>query len=256
MKNAVVLIFTGVVLFGVSAAASWFLHGHNLAGEAKPGQEGTTEEAPETLGKRSRSTEMVSVAADTSQRVAVRPPYSPGAEEAVQLANTLRDRLAATKEREAQLSARQKNLELIYQDIRGERAAVDELRKQVGEELKAVKDQAAAVERRHTEMEEQRQKMSGRVKELEEHLIKIEELENGNVQKMAEMINTMAPESAAKILQQLADTSKMDTAVKLLGLMKERQAAKVLAEVPDPALAAQFLEKLKDLKRPAPASKK
>ena len=101
-----------------------------------------------------------------------------------------------------------------------------------------------------------KQKMSGNVKELEDRLVKIEELESGNVQKMAEMINTMEAASAAKILQQLADTGKMETAVKLLGMMKERQAAKVLAEMSDPALAAQLLEKLKDLKRtPAQAKK-
>jgi flagellar motility protein MotE (MotC chaperone) len=38
----------------------------------------------------------------------------------------------------------------------------------------------------------------------------------------------------------------------VLSQMKERQAARVLAEMPDPALAAQLLDKMRTLKRPAP----
>ena len=97
--------------------------------------------------------------------------------------------------------------------------------------------------------------MSGNVKELEDRLLKVEEVENGNVQKMAEMINSMESGSAAKILQQLADTGKMDTAVKLLRMMKDRQAAKVLAEMSDPALAAQLLARMQEVK-PIPAPNK
>src|SRR5262249_7831327 len=163
---------------------------------------------------------------------------------------------ASARERETQIAARQKQLELIYQDIRGERAAIDELRKQVNEELRAAKEAAATTDHKKGELEEQKKKVGGQLKEMEDRLIQGDDVENGNVQKIAEMINTMAPESAAKILQQMADTGKMETAVKMLGLMKERQAAKVLAEMTDPALAAQLLEKLKGLKRSGSASKK
>ena len=58
-----------------------------------------------------------------------------------------------------------------------------------------------------------------------------------------------------RFVQQMADGGKMETAVKLLGLMKERQAAKVLAELSTASaegagLAAQLLEKMKGFKRP------
>ena len=57
----------------------------------------------------------------------------------------------------------------------------------------------------------------------------------------------------AKILQQMADTGKMDTAVKVLAAMKPAKASKVLSEMPDSSLAAQLLEKMKSLK-PAPGT--
>ena len=53
--------------------------------------------------------------------------------------------------------------------------------------------------------------------------------EKDNIKKMAGMYDSMPPEGAAKILQEMSDSGSMDTAVKLLAMMKERQAAKVLA---------------------------
>ena len=45
-------------------------------------------------------------------------------------------RLAQVRDREARLDARQKHLDLIFQDIRAERGAIEDLRKQILEELK------------------------------------------------------------------------------------------------------------------------
>ena len=181
--------------------------------------------------------------------LSVRPAYAVGVEEAAQLAAGLRDRTIVVREREMQMAVRKKQLELVQEDIRSERAAMDDLRKQVTEEMKAAEERLAAAERAHAEVEHERQTMNGRVTQMEVQ-------EKDNIKKMGSMYDSMAPESAAKILQQMTDTGKMDTAVKLLGVMKERQAAKVLAEMSDPSLAAQLSEKLKGLKRPASQPKK
>jgi flagellar motility protein MotE (MotC chaperone) len=90
---------------------------------------------------------------------------------------------------------------------------------------------------------------------MQGQLIEMDKAESANVQKIAEKINLMQPEAAAKLIQQLADTGKMDTAVKMLGDMKDRQAAKILSEMTDPGLAAQLVDKLKSL-RPASAKPK
>lgn len=252
MKKFMVIALVGGVLFGLSAAGSWYMHKSKVPPEEA--QADATSTGTEFVGKSERNS-ATAPAASGAQRTAVRPPHTPGAEEVVQLANTYRDRLASVKEREAQLAARQKQLELIYQDIRGERSAIDELRKQVTEEMKAVKEQMNNLDNKKTEVEDQRQKVSTQVKEIEDRLLRVEDIETGNVQRIAEMLNTMAPDAAAKILQQLSDTGKIDTAVKLLGMVKERQAAKILAESQDAALSAQLLERLKDLKRPATTKK-
>ncbi len=105
------------------------------------------------------------------------------------------------------------------------------------------------VEKQRSNLDEERQKISRNTQEMEGRVLQLQKEEHDNLKKMSGMYNSMAPESAAKILQNLADTGKMDTAVKVLGLMQERQAAKVLAELTDAGLAAQLVEKLKGLRR-------
>ena len=94
------------------------------------------------------------------------------------------------------------------------------------------------------------------VKEIKRSMTEFEGVEQERVKQMAAMYDAMAPENAAKIMQQLADTGQIETAVKVLATMKERQAARVLAELPDPSMAATLLDKMRTLKKPSPQTTK
>ncbi len=252
-----------LLLFGVSASVSWFLQGPKTpSGDLTA----TPKASPPKIAERSKRSQSTPGAqapppAEVPPRSVARPPYTPGTDDAVQLAASLRERLAAVREKEDKLTSQQKNLELVYQDIRGERGAIDELRKQVGDELKAVDGKMGDVERERAKAEEKRQETDKKVTEMQKNLFELEGVERENIKKMAETFDSMAPESAAKILQSLADTARMDTAVKVLGQMKERQRGKVLEELSTAtpegaALAAQLLEKLKGFKRSPSGTKK
>src|SRR5947209_88773 len=130
MKTLITISLTALVLFSVSAAASWLW----LSSKTPPAEKATAGEKAE-LGKLPSGALSAPGTSGPPQKTAVKPPFTPGTDEAVQLANNLRERLAGVREKEAELTARQKQLEIIRQDIRGERAAIDELRKQVNEEL-------------------------------------------------------------------------------------------------------------------------
>ena len=60
----------------------------------------------------------------------------------------------------------------------------------------------------------------------------------------------MPPERAAEYLQELSNDGKLGSAVELLGHIEERDAAKILAQVPDATLVVQITEAFKELKRP------
>ncbi len=249
MGRIIALAAVALVLFAASAGVSWYLRqsypGHTT--EANGGEPTAKAPAKSPAGPAAGA----GLAPAGEMRPAVRPQYNPEAEGAVQLATNLSRQMEALRTREQQFAARQKSLEMIYLDIRGERAMLDELRKQVAQEAKAVDDRLAVVERRAGEVAQQKQDATDQVKEMKKTMTEFEGVEGERIRQMAAMYDVMAPENAAKILQQMADTGSIDTAVKVLASMKERQAARVLAELPDPNAAAQLLERMKGLKRPA-----
>jgi flagellar motility protein MotE (MotC chaperone) len=250
MKKLLIFGLVTLLLFGSSAAFSWYLNERKSL-MVKPQAAQTT--IPSTAPER-KAGQMLPAADEApalgGQRSMARPSYSAGAEEAIQLATSLRERLSAVREKEGQLAQRQKSLELIYEDIAGERNAIDELRNQLSDELKAVEARLDSVEKRAADSEQQRNDASTKLTQMKKELTQLEGVEQTNIKKMAEMYDSMDPESAARILEQLANSAKMDTAVKLLGEMKERQAAKVLAALPpDSGLAPQLLEKLKGFRK-------
>lgn len=255
MKKLLIVGVMSLILFVISASASFFWQ-QKMLGLTDHGNE----KAAETSGKEAAHShaesrhEKPSVAPaasheDNAPRAAVRPTYNAGAEEIARMTGELRSRLAAVREREEQVAARKKMIELIQEDIRGERSALDELRTQIKNEIEALNEAVEGMEKQRGNLDEERQKMSKNTQDMEAKIVQLQKEEQDNLKKMSGMYNSMAPEIAAKILQNLADTGKMDTAVKVLGQMQERQAAKVLAELTDAGLAAQLIEKLKSLRR-------
>lgn len=261
MKTLLIVGVISLMLFVLSAGASFFWqqklhlleHGNEKA--AEPSAKETTRSRTEHHAEKPPAPPVAAGHDDRSPRAAVRPTYNPGTEEIARMTSELRSRLASVREREEQLTARKKMIELIQEDIRGERTALDELRTQIKSEMESLNEAVDSMEKQRGNLDEERQKISKNTLDMEARIVQLQKEEQDNLKKMSGMYNSMAPEIAARILQNLADTGKMDTAVKVLGQMQERQAAKVLAELTDAGLAAQLVEKLKGLRRvPAKSS--
>jgi flagellar motility protein MotE (MotC chaperone) len=253
MKRYLLYGLTATMLFAASATVSLWMQQQQLRPKGDAEASHTAKAATkETGGKAAKETAKAD--AGEELRPVVRPSGPPNAEDTVRLANSLRDRMKAVREREEQVNSRQKQLELIYQDIRTERNVLDELRKQVADEMKVLNDRSLSIDRKVGDLDQQRQAATKSLADVQKRQIDLDGNERKNIDKMATMYDSMPPESAARILQQMADNGKLDTAVKLLSQMKERQAAKVLAELSDASLAAQLLEKMRGIKRPTPAT--
>jgi flagellar motility protein MotE (MotC chaperone) len=250
MKQFLTLTLTALVMFAGAAAVSYLLQrskmppAENETAQEKKGAE-TGEQDGKTKGPSST----------TEGKAAVRSSAAPGAEEVARMAANLRDRLNAVSEKEAQLAAQKKQLDLVYEDIRNERSAMEELRKKMQEELKTLEEKIALFERKHAESGPPiKEKAASDLEKLQQKS-GVGKAESGNAKKMADVVGNMPPKTAAELLKQLVETGKMESAVKMLNEMTERQAAKVLAELADPMLAAQLLDKLKESKRPPAPNK-
>jgi flagellar motility protein MotE (MotC chaperone) len=253
---------TAVVLFAASAGVSWYLrHLKETKLEQEPakaseGEPASTKRAAAQPSNQSRETHGSSAAANPSMSPAVRAPFNPEAEGTVQIATQLKERLASIHLQEEQLSSRQKNLELIFQDIRAERTGIDEKRRQVSNLMKTVEEKMAELDSKVGDLKQQQQQTNKNATELKKNISEYDNLEKDRIKQVAAMYDSMDPGSAAKILQTLAESGNLDTAVKILATMRDRQAAKVLTELGDPGLAAQLVERLKGLKKPADSTSK
>jgi flagellar motility protein MotE (MotC chaperone) len=283
IKNILILGLTASLLFSISAGISLYLN---------PSKKATTEETAEPEPKAKKSTSKKEVVSEPEKKPEVEPirpsvkanPVS-GADEAMKTSVQLKDQLTALKDREDRLDRRQGQMQLILDDIRTERETLESLRKQVNNELKVVLERAKNIDDRIAEIDSARKAnydskladvdkkrkaaeaeleiarkaldsekvaVNKNLDEIKKRQTEIDSGEKKNLDKLATIYDSMPAENAAKILQQMADSGKLDTAVKVLAQMKERQASKVLAEMQDASLAAQLVEKMRAIKRPAP----
>jgi flagellar motility protein MotE (MotC chaperone) len=261
MKKMLVLGVLALVLFGASATLSWYLKkSRDAAQVAGLGELGGSGDAPakkETNGLHiapAKQGTRESIASET--RPAVRPPYDGQAESAAQLYLNLARQQEALRSREEQLATRQKNVDLIFSDIRSERGTLDELRKQVMTEVRLLDEKLAEFEQKAGDLAAKAQETDKASRALEDSRVKYGEQEEEKVKQLAGLFDAMAPENAARSLLSMADSGSLDTAAKILSQMKERQAAKVLNEFQDQAVANQIFQKITMLKKPTPPATK
>lgn len=143
---------------------------------------------------------------------------------------------AEARAREEQLERRQARAELVLRDLQAEREAVDALLR------RATTDAGrAAADARDAD---------ARAAAAPKAADGPPAPDPDSIKRMAAVYDNMSPEGAAKIMQEMADKGRMDTAVRTLAAMQPRKASQVLAFM-EPALAAQLLDKIQTLKRPA-----
>lgn len=223
MKNFLILGVLAGLLFTVSAALSVWLN-------QKPADPNTEKDKDK-------------------DKVVAKAPKSDGPKEAEPKAPKLdnppqpgpESKLNAIREGEDKLKLRAEQLELVVRDLKVQRDATDAALKAVTTELKKLPAETT--------------RLDALAEDLKKRQVELEAGEKKNIEKIAAMYDAMSPEAAAPTFKQMADTGKMDMAAKILAQMKERNAARVLEAISDPALALQILEKVKGIRAAAPAPK-
>ncbi len=250
MKNIVIICVLAVLLFALSAALSLYLTPRNKADD----EHAAPRPAPERRAERKKVDEQP----DEPKRPAATaesPPAAPPAtktDEVANLLDRLRQRFNDLQRREEEIQKQEQRLQLVMDDIRGERGVIDGFRAQLSAELKQLDKKREGISRGARNLEEQKKAAEALLAEMKKREIEYDRNETKNLGRMATISDSMPPDKAARVLEELANSGQLETAVKLLGEMKERRAAAVLAEVRDVTLAAQLLKGLRDLKRPGP----
>lgn len=224
MKNFIVLGLLAGLLFSISAALSLWLNQKpaDPNAEKDKDKDKVVAKAPAKDGPKE--------AEPKAPKIDTPPPSGPESGAA----------LVRIEQEKVKLRAEQ--LELVVRDLKVQRDATDAALRAVTTELKKIPAETS--------------RLDALAEDLKKRQVELEAGEKKNIDKIAAMYDAMSPEAAAPTFKQMADSGKIDMAAKILAQMKERNAARVLEAMSDPALALQILEKVKGIRAAAPPAPK
>lgn len=215
MKNFLILGLTALLLFSISAALSLWLN-QGRTPETSP----STEKSAKKTSKESSEKEEANSKNEKKQEGSL----GGASPESLSILNSERQRL----------NLRTDEMNLVMKDMIAVREAVDNLTRQLMTDLKTAESKVGDQDVRTAEMEKKK--------------LDFDTAERKNIDRISGLMDAMSPESAASTLKQMAESGKLEVAAKVLAGMKDRNAARALGELADPALAAQLLEKMRLLK--------
>ena len=128
---------------------------------------------------------------------------------------------------------------------------LDAWEKQLKVERDAVRD---SFEKEKTDLTTQRQQLEQKLSSLTTLQLQIKTTEEANLKATAGIYDKMASEQAAAILTQMYTSGQTDNVVKIISLMQDRSAAKMLEAFTDPKIGAQITEQLQHVAKPAKVS--
>lgn len=252
MKNLIILGLTSMLLFSVSAGLSLWLK--QSKDEATAKKDETKKDEPAKKDEAKKEPEK----ADTHAKDDHGKPDAKAADKGHDGHGGETD--DAVRKEKDRLLKRQEQIEIVLQDVREQQEKQADLSKKVSAEQLAIKERNAELETRATALEREKtalekaaddaKKVTATVADAKKAAAEAAAAEARNLDKLVNVIEALPAEKAAQQLQEMANTGRLDTAVKLLGKMKDRQAAKVISEITDAAVATQLLDKMISARRP------
>ncbi len=249
MTRMLTFLSVAIVLFAVAAGASWYFQDrqHHEDG-TKAGEEKGNKHAGAAHGKGNGD-----AAAAAAAKPLVRSPLSADAERITQMAATLQSQQESLKNREQVVIVREKQMDLIHQEIKSEQKKLEAVRKEVDTELALVSEKLEMLEKRTAEADRDRKNSVAQLQEIQEKTVELNGLESKNLKQVAFIYDKMDPEAASQSIQQMVEKGKLDTAVTILANMRDRAAANLLGEISkqDAGVAAQLFDRMRYLKAPS-----
>ncbi|MHC4294586.1 MAG: MotE family protein [Planctomycetota bacterium] len=157
--------------------------------------------------------------------IAVTPEaMKPREKELEELIKEVRHKIAVCRQRERELDEREKRIEMALGELRKQAEHLEDLR------IKLINPLA---------------NLKGAQEDLKRTRIQIMTQELANLRTVVAAIEKMEVSAAAEMLTEMCDNRQQADAVKILYLMSDRKAGKILAEIPDRGLSASLVEKMK-----------
>lgn len=234
MVRVVMLLLIAVVMFASAAGASWWWQQQQEA--AAPAPEIPPPLASAEEGEAApKPADPAEAAPDLGLPVPVRRrPMS--IEELLRYGLSLNAREETLEQREEEFRRRETQLKLALADLQGEQKNIDGLRAQVQQQLETADVLIARIQQGRQELAQDQADAKAQFETFQATQSELTEGELANIKKMSTWIRAMEPAKAGELLREMANDGRMDTAVRILSHLEERDAAKILDSVDDTAL--------------------
>lgn len=242
MKNIILIALVSLVLFGVSAGLSVWL----TMNAAKSSDTGHGDEKKE---KKKAAADDHGDAKDSKES---KDKSNDHGDPHKADAKPVETKPANGKEAD-RAEYRRLQVDVVAADMSGQMQDYDTLLKRVNAEMKVLLKEQQDLEARAAEVKQIEDRTAKTAADIKKGQLEMDETERANIARIAALADQMPAEATAGLLQQLADSGKTDTAVKVLAGMKERAAAKVLTAFTDPTVPPLLIERMQKLKRTPPA---
>lgn len=215
MKIVAAGFFTALMIFAVATAMSEFLW--------------TTDETPitETVPRRKSASTRSNADASRSQRNTNRTKKAEinTADNDDSRTGEIQGKLSEIRQRESEVKARQEALQIVYEEIREEQQTVEQLRRRVSDEIALFKDAALRIA-----MQERR--IPAEPPAVAATPSSARPIESStNSRPMITIKDMQTVRDTAVLVNRLAQQGSLRAATSLLRKLKDRDAARVLAEL-------------------------
>ena len=238
MKSILAAIIVGIILFGVSAAVSWFM----IFKQLNP-----TEEAKASRDRVDDQGISFPQAIDDSAKVKVMPvgprPEMPVTVEAVtELAQSIMEKERKLIESEDRLKKDEKRINLLFEDLRREREELSALGERIDARITQARETVELLKVENQNLAEQTKALSSLEKKTGKSTedVATEEID-GRVKLVKDWFNRLEAEQAAKFLKEIANKGDIEFAAKLLDSLDDRNIAKILSAFDDAPLVAEII---------------
>jgi flagellar motility protein MotE (MotC chaperone) len=253
MKNMLMMLMAGAVIFGAAASGSWFLQNQKAAASHDE-EDGDHDESHAAAKPTAAVAEAHGENEGDEKKTAALPasvrPRPVSVEELLRYSLGLKSREEALSSREKDIDRRQSQVNIVLADIQGEQRELDGLRSQVKQQLASVELLLEQVQADREKFKADKAEHEQTLEELGSTQATVDAAQWDNVRKMSTWFQSMDPEKAAGVLKELSDDGKLDLAVQLLSSFGEREASKVLSAIEDTSLTVQLAEAFRTFKKP------
>lgn len=247
----------GVFLFALGAGGAWYFFNVQLA-NSSPGGESLQStlvandklELPAVPEVEPIIPPISPAAVESDEPLPTVAPSKPiSAEEIFRFGVINRKRMEKLQEREKALDERERRMQLEYKDLEARQAEVEGLLAHINDTLTAGESLLSQINTKRLEMAEEKSALESQKEEHESKTGLSPEDQQANERQAAALIEAMNSETAADVIKEFANSGKMDFALALIEQMEERNGAKILDAINDPALLADMTSKLRERRR-------